>query len=242
MLHGSTAKEQIMRSTVRGFFIVLAFALSLAAWSNPSVVWVDAQFSQGNCGGHAWQTDAFATIQDGVDAVALNGVVWVALGTYNESVTITTPLLLLGPAAQVDPNDPMHLLPTDFARMKSLGMPVLSPPPTLLAADITVSGIKITGQAAPPESGMRSGLQRELPGGMMMLEEENQPPTAVDDTYDDVIEDDMPYSRSQENGLTANDLDDGLPNGMLYVTIETAPAHGTFSSYGSTGEFDYYPD
>jgi len=49
-------------------------------------VWVDDDYC-GSCpnDGHAWGTDAFATILDGINAVAESGTVYVPVGTYNEA-------------------------------------------------------------------------------------------------------------------------------------------------------------
>ena len=69
--------------------------------SNGSEVWVDDDYCD-VCpnGGHTWGTDAFATIQDGVDAVAVGGTVNIANGNYNATsspfVRITKPLSLVG--------------------------------------------------------------------------------------------------------------------------------------------------
>jgi hypothetical protein len=45
-------------------------------------VYVDSAYSDGNAGGHTFGYDAFATIQEGINAVASGGTVNVAAGTY----------------------------------------------------------------------------------------------------------------------------------------------------------------
>ena len=60
-------------------------------------VWVDDDY----CGvctndGHTWGTDAFDTIQDGVDAVADGGTVYVAAGNYPEQLNIYKYLSIIG--------------------------------------------------------------------------------------------------------------------------------------------------
>ncbi len=87
------------------WFAFAAALLGLAAngRANPSVVYVDATFNSGSSGGHAWNVDAFAAIQDGVTAVADGGTVHVAAGTYSENVVVAKPLTLLGANAGVDP-------------------------------------------------------------------------------------------------------------------------------------------
>jgi parallel beta-helix repeat protein len=55
----------------------------------PSEVWVDDDYTEGSCGGHTWGYDAFATIQEGIDAVS-GSTVNVADGIY----TITSKILV----------------------------------------------------------------------------------------------------------------------------------------------------
>jgi autotransporter-associated beta strand protein len=55
-------------------------------------------------GTHYIGYDTFATIQQGVNAVAAGGTVNVAAGTYSEEVSISQPLALVGPNATVNPN------------------------------------------------------------------------------------------------------------------------------------------
>lgn len=66
---------------------------------SPATVWVDdgwVTLSPGEAAeGHTFGYDAFATIQDGIDAVAEDGTVNVAAGTYVEQVTITESLMLV---------------------------------------------------------------------------------------------------------------------------------------------------
>ncbi len=69
-----------------------------SACAAPAVVYVDDSYTgPGNCGGHTWQTDAFSTIQEGVNAVNSGGTVNVAAGTYVEHVWVrTTGIQILG--------------------------------------------------------------------------------------------------------------------------------------------------
>jgi parallel beta-helix repeat protein len=60
----------------------------------PSEVWVDDGYSDSGANdGHTWGVDAFANIQDGIDAVGAS-TVNVLPGTYNEAVSITKDLVL----------------------------------------------------------------------------------------------------------------------------------------------------
>lgn len=87
------------------FSLCCLVVFALAACANPTQVFVNAGWTgPDNCGGHVWQTDAFASIQDGIDAVAPGGTVQVAAGVYEERLVIGKSLSLLGPQAGVDPN------------------------------------------------------------------------------------------------------------------------------------------
>ncbi|GAK58872.1 VCBS protein [Candidatus Vecturithrix granuli] len=65
----------------------------------PDEVWVDDDWTGHSNGdivdGHVFGYDAFATIQDGIDAVS-GSTVHVAAGTYNEAVTVNKSVSLLG--------------------------------------------------------------------------------------------------------------------------------------------------
>jgi len=60
-------------------------------------VWVDDDYSEGGANdGHTWQYDAFASIQNGVDRVADDGVITVLPGTYAEQVVIDHSVSIAG--------------------------------------------------------------------------------------------------------------------------------------------------
>ena len=67
----------------------------------PGEVWVDDDYSAADAGGHAWQYDAFATVQEGVDAVPAGGTVHVLAGTYVENVSVDKVLTLDGAGSDV---------------------------------------------------------------------------------------------------------------------------------------------
>ena len=71
----------------------------------PSEVWVDDDWAGSSYGdtvdGHTFGYDAFATIQDGIDAVAEEGIVHVADGTYQENIVIDKPLTLINSSKPV---------------------------------------------------------------------------------------------------------------------------------------------
>ena len=59
----------------------------------PDVVYVDNDFNESTPG---WGYDHFANMQDGVNAVADNGLVQIFAGTYIESITVNKPITLAG--------------------------------------------------------------------------------------------------------------------------------------------------
>ena len=63
----------------------------------PSEVWVDDDYVPGGFNdGHTWGYDAFDRIQDGVDAVAQPGTVYVAAGTYFENIWLRSGVVVQG--------------------------------------------------------------------------------------------------------------------------------------------------
>ncbi len=63
----------------------------------PNTAYVDDDYCAGCANdGHVWDYDAFAKVQEGVDAVADGGTVMVAAGTYEEQVEITKDLTVSG--------------------------------------------------------------------------------------------------------------------------------------------------
>lgn len=77
-----------------------ATILSVHISSGPiTTVYVDDDYSAGDADGHIFGVDAFATIQEGVDAVADGGTVNVAAGTYTEDITVDKSLTLSGAQA-----------------------------------------------------------------------------------------------------------------------------------------------
>jgi len=72
--------------------------------TSPTEVWVDDSWAGSSHGdpvdGHTFGTDAFATIQDGIDAVA-GSTVHAAAGTYYENITLKDGVEVLGAGAGV---------------------------------------------------------------------------------------------------------------------------------------------
>ena len=84
----------------------MTFAGVTPASAQPAEVWVDDDYCNG-CpnDGHTWGYDAFAEIQDGIDAVTSPGTVHVAAGkyfaTYDESITLKPGVTLQGSEANI---------------------------------------------------------------------------------------------------------------------------------------------
>ncbi len=59
-------------------------------------VYVDSAYTQKSADNHTFGVDAFPTIQEAVNAVEMDGIVYVKPGTYKESITISKSLSLSG--------------------------------------------------------------------------------------------------------------------------------------------------
>lgn len=70
----------------------------------PGEVWVDDNYSsEGTNDGHQWQVNAFATIQEGVNAVNAGGTVHVGPGIYPEDVQLNKSIHLVGDPGDANP-------------------------------------------------------------------------------------------------------------------------------------------
>jgi len=75
-------------------------AMTMLSDVAPTSVFVDDDFTDSSAGGHTFGYDAFATIQDGINGVAVGGTVNVAAGNYDGQNKILKSVTLLG-----DPGD-----------------------------------------------------------------------------------------------------------------------------------------
>lgn len=91
----------MMKQYILVLFAVLALTFSCVnmVWA-AAEVWVDDDFTSVSAGGHIWDTDAFDTIQEGIDAVDAGGAVYVAEGTYPENVAFSSKSFSLEGAKQ----------------------------------------------------------------------------------------------------------------------------------------------
>jgi len=140
-----------MRNTYWTLVVVICvMAAAAVAQANPVQVWVNAGWTgPENCGGHVWQTDAFAAIQAGIEAVEPGGIVTVSAGTYPEWLTITKSLSLHGPHVGVNPNvvnvrvDPgseARIIPPQHETTLPAGMLI-----TVKANNVTIDGFTLDG-------------------------------------------------------------------------------------------------
>ena len=68
-------------------------------------VWVDDDWTgPDNCGGHAWGVDAFAVIQDAIDAAREGALITVYEGTHAENLDFKAKALTVTSTAPTDPN------------------------------------------------------------------------------------------------------------------------------------------
>jgi len=155
-----------MRGTSHCFYAILIVASALAAWTAPEQVWVDAKWNgPNNCGGHAWQTDAFPAIQAALNAAAEGAVVRVAPGRYAERLTLAKSVYLSGPGDGVNPNaptagDPFAANPgRGAAANEAVILPREAPPNvpegfliTVNADKVMIAGFTLDGNLPPPTS------------------------------------------------------------------------------------------
>jgi parallel beta-helix repeat protein len=109
----------------------------------PAEVWVDDDWAGNTCGtpvdGHIFGYDAFAVIQDGVDAVETGGKVNVAAGTYGGFIVTTAGITIFGAQAHVDASGS-----TDRGTAGDGDESVVTGQITIKADDITLNGFKMT--------------------------------------------------------------------------------------------------
>ena len=111
--------------------------LTYTPQAEPTVVYVDDDFNSSTPG---WGYDHFATIQNGVDAVASGGTVNVLAGTYTEQVVIMKNLDLLG-AGQVDTFIQAFASMPNCFTTSSDNRPVVC----VIGANVTIDGFTIDG-------------------------------------------------------------------------------------------------
>ncbi len=140
-------------------------------------VWVDDGYCDG-CGndGHTWGTDAFATIQAGIDAVTAGGKVNVAAGTYIENLWINKGLELSGAGAEAVTVYPAVSLPNPCAGSSLCGSRTAASNIILTEANgITIHGFTLDGNNISLTGGYtcggvdidaRNGIVEYYPGGV----------------------------------------------------------------------------
>jgi hypothetical protein len=147
----------------------LVGAPASASTSTLSAVYVDAAWSGLSVGtdpagpATAVGTDAFATIQEAIDAVDAGGTVHVAAGTYPELITITKAVTLEGANAGVDPNDGTRstesVIDASGGGGTDNGIVIYGN-----ASDVTIDGFELTGISGHIDGGYESGAIIVKPG------------------------------------------------------------------------------
>jgi hypothetical protein len=154
---------------------VCSLAACLAAWAAPAKVYVNAGWTgPGNCGGYVWQDNAFARIQQGIDAVKPGGTVSVAAGAYAERLTIAKSLSLLGPQHGIDPNSlNARTSPTAEARIIPPSHDTSLPGGILVAvkaSNVTIAGFTLDGDNAAFSGGvLLNGVDCNAASGVATL-------------------------------------------------------------------------
>lgn len=111
----------------------------------PSIVYVNASYTDGSAGGHVYGYDAFAKIQEGIDGVAVAGTVNVAAGTYTEQVTITKDLSLLGAGQATTTVQALASMPSCFTTIVNATSYANHPVVCVMDAVATIDGFTIDG-------------------------------------------------------------------------------------------------
>ncbi len=112
-------------------------------------VWVDDNYTEASHGGHDWGYNAFATIQEGIDAVEEGGTVNVAAGTYTDDIwdsglgvpdgyRIKKSVTLLGAHSGNDPEGSLDR-GEESVLVRTNGVPY-----SLYVSDITIDGFTFT--------------------------------------------------------------------------------------------------
>lgn len=93
-------------------FLVLTMGISSMAFSDividvgaPAEIWVDDGYTDGNCDGHSWGVDAFASIPEAVAAAGDGSTVYVGPGNYavTSTIVLDESITIAGPQSLVDP-------------------------------------------------------------------------------------------------------------------------------------------
>jgi len=101
-----------------------------------SEVWIDDDYTEGSCGGHNWNYDAFDTIQEGINAVS-GSTVNVAAGTYAGEIVIAKDGITLNGAGSAA----VTIVATRAMAADNYGI-------TIDADGVTISGLTIDGDFA----------------------------------------------------------------------------------------------
>ncbi len=151
----ATFSRTHLTAVIASIVLVLGTPTGLAAQVPPTVVHVDAAFDSLHAGGHVWGVDAFATIQKGIDAVDVGGVVYVAQGSYVEQLLIQKSMQIIGAGRDLvtvlAPDSGRVLVSTYYADDEWLGdylmadflLAVVSPGGTAAPISVKVSGLTL---------------------------------------------------------------------------------------------------
>lgn len=86
--------NDINKVTVTPYYV--NSAKTILSSTTPATVYVGSNYTDNNADGHVFGYDAFANIQEGINAVAANGTVQVMAGTYTEQIIVSKSVTVSG--------------------------------------------------------------------------------------------------------------------------------------------------
>ncbi len=90
-------KKLVLLMIILGI-VVLVLVPFMAFAGPPTVIWVGSEYTEENCGGHIWGVDAFATIEEAINAANDGVLIYVTAGNYVEQgeIEVTKPITIRG--------------------------------------------------------------------------------------------------------------------------------------------------
>mgnify|MGYP006280297167 CR=1 FL=1 len=134
---------------IRQFFLItLILVFIIGVCQAVPEVWVDDDYSAGNAGSHTWGVDAFSNITNAIAAVDSGGIINVAAGLYNESISIGKSLQIKGPQAGVDPRTTAGLRTAGSVDEAILNGLNAFHAIHILNSDVTIDGLEVKNSSA----------------------------------------------------------------------------------------------
>ncbi|MEJ2555408.1 MAG: right-handed parallel beta-helix repeat-containing protein [Anaerolineae bacterium] len=205
--------------------------------ARPTEVWVDDDWAGHDCGemvaGHLFCYDAFAVIQDAVDAVASGGTVHVQAGTYTAIdralAIIGKPLTLSGAGQTGDSNGPILEGGAYGTISDTTGLGTDWPRAIVVQTNtVTINNLRIANfQGSDPENG--------TPGGYGIVARAQAAWGVTASSIDDLVVEDVTFE-DVLIGVRAQSVSNTLVQSTTYVINDGLPAYAQYvnSSDGTT--------